>query len=187
MGHAIEEIALERGHEIVLRITDENLEDFNKENIQTVIKDVLTNRFARFDETFDNSESIEVVNSFKGRTILITDDDMRNTYSISAILEEKEMNVIIAGNGVEALKKLEDNPSIEIILMDIMMPDMDGYEVLNCIKEKEQWKRIPVIAITANAMSSTRDKCMSVGASAFITKPINTEQLVNLLKVWLNN
>jgi len=164
-----------------------NICDFNKENAQVVLTEILTNKIARFEDKFDAPESAVVVNSLKGRTVLITDDDMRNTYSISAILEEKEMNVIIACSGVETLKKLETNPTIEIILMDIMMPEMDGYEVLKKIKDQEKWNHIPVIALTANDMARNREKCLSLGASACLTKPINTDQLINLLEIWINN
>ena len=127
------------------------------------------------------------VNSLKGKTVLITDDDMRNTYSLSAILEEKEMNVIIAGNGKEALEKLNSNPQIEIVLLDIMMPVMDGYETLKQIRSEERWKALPVIALTANALIGTREKCIAFGANEYLSKPVNTEQLMNLLEVWIND
>jgi CheY-like chemotaxis protein len=136
-------------------------------------------------EDADNIEN--AVGPLKGKTVLITDDDMRNIYSLSAILEEKEMNVIIAGNGKEAFEKLEAHPQIEIVLMDIMMPAMDGYEALIKIRSEERWKKLPVIALTANALTGTRDKCMALGANGYLSKPINSEQLVNILEVWLND
>ena len=129
----------------------------------------------------------EEKNILKGRTVLIADDNMRNTYSTSAILEEKEMHVIIAGNGKEALQKLNANPQIEIVLMDIMMPVMDGYEALRQIRSEERWKSLPVIALTANALPGTREKCIDFGANEYLSKPVNPEQLINLLEVWLND
>jgi len=128
----------------------------------------------------------EKENILRGRTVLITDDDMRNTYSLSAVLEEKEMNVIIAGNGKEAIKKLSVNPHVEIVLMDIMMPVMDGYDVLREIRKDARWKSLPVIALSANALPGTREKCIAFGANEYLSKPVNSEQLVNLLEVWLN-
>ena len=161
--------------------------ELRKEDSKAMLHETLSRSMSSLEESPDQIDSMEGINPLKGRWVLISDDDMRNTYSISAILEEKEMNVIIAGNGVEALKKLEDNPSIEIILMDIMMPEMDGYEVLTKIRKEKRWSDIPVIALTANTLNSTREKCMSLGASAYLTKPINPEQLVNLIEVWLND
>jgi len=161
--------------------------ELRKENAKSVLRETLSSSMIGFEENFDETDSMEDVNALMGRTVLISDDDMRNTYAISAILEEKQMNVIIAGNGVEAIRKLEDNPSIEIILMDIMMPEMDGFEVLRKIKSEPLWNQIPVIAITANMLDSTRERCMTLGANAYLTKPINTEQLVNLIEVWLND
>jgi signal transduction histidine kinase/CheY-like chemotaxis protein len=158
-----------------------------KEKVPAVLMESFSRSSVQNAEKFDATDSGSSLNELKGRTVLITDDDMRNTYSISAILEEKEMNVIIAGNGIETIKKLEDNPSIEIILLDIMMPEMDGYEVLKNIKADKRWNQIPVIALTANAMNGTSEKCISLGASAYLPKPINPEQLLNLLEDWINN
>jgi CheY-like chemotaxis protein len=159
----------------------------SKEDARRVLLEILSRGIVSQEEGIESGDPIDEINPLKGRTVLISDDDMRNTYSISAILEEKEMNVIIAGNGVEAIRKLEDNPSIEIILLDVMMPEMDGYEVLAKINQDKRWNQIPVIALSANALSTTRDKCMALGASEYLTKPINVEQLVNLLEVWLND
>jgi signal transduction histidine kinase/DNA-binding response OmpR family regulator/putative methionine-R-sulfoxide reductase with GAF domain len=123
----------------------------------------------------------------RDKTVLITDDDMRNTYSLSAILEEQNMNVIIAGNGKEAIQKLVANPHIEIVLMDIMMPVMDGHEVLRQIRSEEKWKSLPIIALTANALEGTREECIRSGANEYISKPVNSQQLINLLEAWLTN
>jgi signal transduction histidine kinase/CheY-like chemotaxis protein len=161
--------------------------DLQRENARAVLRETFAKSIIGHEENYYEEDSLEIVNCLSGRTVLISDDDMRNTYAISAILEEKQMNVIIAGNGVEAIVKLEDNPSIDIILLDIMMPEMDGFEVLRKIKSEPQWNQIPVIALTANMLDTTREKCMTLGASAYLTKPINTEQLVNLMEVWLSD
>jgi CheY-like chemotaxis protein len=126
------------------------------------------------------------VTELTGKKVLIVDDDMRNIYSISAILEERKMNIIIAVNGTEALRKLEKDTSIDIVLLDIMMPEMDGYEVLKRIRSIDALKTLPVIALTANALSETQDRCMELEASGYLTKPVNNEQLMNLLETCLN-
>lgn len=132
----------------------------------------------------DNENSSLIL---KGKTVLITDDDMRNTYSLSVILEAQHMNVIIAGNGKEALQKLAANPQIEIVLIDIMMPEMNGYEVMETIRTDARWKHLPVIALTANVIEGSREECIRHGANEYLSKPVNSEQLINLLEVWLNN
>ena len=134
----------------------------------------------------NTTDSVEEHSCLKGRTVLIVDDDMRNIYSISAILEEKQMNVVLANNGSEALAKLESHTGIEIVLMDIMIPVMNGYDAIAAIRSQEKWKKLPVIALTANALNGTRERCLELGANAYLTKPVNSEQLVNALEVWLS-
>jgi len=124
----------------------------------------------------------EVLN---GKTVLIADDDVRNIFSLSKALESFKMNVITAIDGKEALQKLNENPAIDIVLLDMMMPQMDGYETASKIREDRKWKGLPIIAVTAKAMIGDREKCISAGASDYITKPVDIDQLMSLLRVWL--
>jgi CheY-like chemotaxis protein/signal transduction histidine kinase len=121
----------------------------------------------------------------KDRKILLVDDDMRNVYALMAVLEEKGMKVEVASNGQEALDCLEAESEIDLVLMDIMMPVMDGYEATRKIRLCEKWAKLPVIALTAKAMKGDREKCLAVGANDYLTKPIDTEKLFSLLRVWL--
>ncbi|MCF2443819.1 response regulator [Dyadobacter sp. CY345] len=121
----------------------------------------------------------------KNKTVLIADDDVRNIFSLSKSLENYKMNVITALDGKEALQKLHENPSIDVVLLDMMMPQMDGYETARRIRENYQWKNLPVIAVTAKAMTGDREKCINAGASDYITKPVDIDQLMSLLRVWL--
>lgn len=119
------------------------------------------------------------------KTVLVADDDVRNIFSLSKALEQYNMNVVAALDGKDALQKLDENPAIDIVLLDMMMPQMDGYETARKIRQYHQWKYLPVIAVTAKAMTGDREKCIQAGASDYITKPVDIDQLVSLLRVWL--
>ena len=121
----------------------------------------------------------------KGKTVLIADDDVRNIFSMTKSLEGYGMNVLSAIDGREALKQLSENDGEDIVLMDMMMPEMDGYESIRRIREIPRFRNLPVIAVTAKAMTGDREKCISAGASDYITKPVDVDQLVSLLRVWL--
>ena len=121
----------------------------------------------------------------KGKTILVADDDVRNIFSLSKSLENYKMNVVSAVDGKDALKQLEEHGNIDLVLMDMMMPEMDGYESTRRIRANPKYKKLPVIAITAKAMTGDRDKCIQAGASDYITKPVDVDQLISLLRVWL--
>lgn len=121
----------------------------------------------------------------KNKTVLIADDDMRNIFSLTKALEKYEMNVIAAVDGKDALEKLKASPHVDIVLMDMMMPEMDGYESTRAIRSMPQYRRLPIIAVTAKAMMGDRAKCIDAGASDYITKPIDPDQLFSLLRVWL--
>ncbi|WP_342085981.1 response regulator [Dyadobacter sp. OTU695] len=124
----------------------------------------------------------EILNN---KTVLIADDDVRNIFSLSKSLENYKMNVLTALDGKEALQKLQENPDVDVVLLDMMMPQMDGYETAKRIRENPQWRNLPVIAVTAKAMTGDREKCINAGASDYITKPVDIDQLMSLLRVWL--
>uniref|UniRef100_UPI002FF8E484 response regulator n=1 Tax=Nostoc sp. TaxID=1180 RepID=UPI002FF8E484 len=119
------------------------------------------------------------------RKILIVDDDLRNIFALTSFLESYQMQVLFAENGRDGIEKLQANPDINIVLMDIMMPEMDGYETTRTIRQQQQFRSLPIIALTAKAMPGDREKCIEAGASDYITKPVDTEQLLSLLRVWL--
>jgi CheY-like chemotaxis protein len=124
--------------------------------------------------------------TFENKKILLVDDDVRNVFALSSVLEHRDMKVIYAENGREALDKLEEEQDIDLVLMDIMMPEMDGYEAMRRIRENTRWSHLPVIALTAKAMKDDRNKCIEAGASDYIAKPVNTDQLLSLMRVWLH-
>jgi CheY-like chemotaxis protein len=124
----------------------------------------------------------EVLN---GRTILMADDDIRNVFALSNVLEEKGMQVLIAENGKEALELLDTRPGIDLVLMDIMMPEMDGYEAMRAIRQAHKFNKLPILALTAKAMKGDRQKCLDAGANDYLSKPVDTDKLLSLLRVWL--
>jgi len=119
----------------------------------------------------------------KGKTVLLVDDDMRNVFALTSVLEEKDMTILIARDGVEGVEKTRANADIDIILMDIMMPRMDGYEAMEEIRKTH--KRMPIIALTAKAMKGDRKKCIDAGANDYLAKPVDTDKLISMLRVWL--
>lgn len=126
-------------------------------------------------------------NVLRGKTVLVVDDDVRNIYSLTKALELLQMKVVTAIDGAEGLKALEAHPETDVVLLDMMMPNMDGYETARRIRGIKKFSKLPVIAVTAKAMTGDREKCISAGASDYITKPIDVDQLLSLLRVWLYN
>lgn len=121
----------------------------------------------------------------KGKSILVVDDDYRNIMSLNILLEDHGVNVDQAENGKIALKKLEEKNNFDLILMDMMMPEMDGYEATGLIRRSTRYKDIPIIALTAKAMKGEREKCLTAGCSDYISKPVNNDKLLSLLRIWL--
>ncbi|WP_207421691.1 HAMP domain-containing protein [Desertivirga brevis] len=139
-----------------------------------------------------SEDKVKLLNEVKGdkdilddKKVLVVDDDVRNLFALTAAFERSKLQVITAESGREALEILNDNKDIDIVLMDIMMPEMDGYETIQWIRKEPKNKQLPIIAVTAKAMIGDRQKCIASGASDYITKPVKTDQLLSLMKVWL--
>jgi CheY-like chemotaxis protein len=120
----------------------------------------------------------------KNKKLLVVDDDIRNIYSLTNALEEEGMNCITAEHGKAALQMLKEHPDVDAVLMDVMMPEMDGYEATRIIRQQPRFAKLPIIALTAKAMKGDREKCLEVGMSDYIAKPVNIEQLLSLMRVW---
>ena len=121
-----------------------------------------------------------------GKKVLVVDDDVRNLFALSSVLERRGMFVLTAGTGREAIATLESTPDVAIVLMDIMMPEMDGYETMQVIRQNPSFRRLPIVALTAKAMKGDREKCLEAGASEYLAKPVNTEQLLSALRMWFH-
>jgi CheY-like chemotaxis protein len=121
-----------------------------------------------------------------GKSVLVVDDDIRNIFALSSVLERRGMKVFTANTGNEAIQLLESTPELSIVLMDIMMPEMDGYQTMQKIRENPDFRRLPIVALTAKAMKGDREKCFEAGASDYLAKPVNTEQLLSALRMWLH-
>ncbi|WP_390888656.1 HAMP domain-containing protein [Frigoriglobus tundricola] len=131
-------------------------------------------------ERLHNSKEV-----LRGRKVLVVDDDARNIFALTSVLENQEMEVISATNGRQAIDILEHTAGVDMVLMDIMMPEMDGYETMREIRTVPKFRTLPILALTAKAMKGDREKCLDAGASDYIAKPVNTDQLVSLMRVWL--
>jgi HAMP domain-containing protein/CheY-like chemotaxis protein/signal transduction histidine kinase len=123
--------------------------------------------------------------ALRDRKVLVVDDDIRNVFALNSLLERHEMQVVNASNGYEAIELLERTDELSLVLMDVMMPEMDGYETMRRIRTKPQFKLLPIIALTAKAMKGDREKCLEAGASDYVAKPVNSDQLLSLVRMWL--
>ncbi|HVT07666.1 MAG TPA: response regulator, partial [Polyangia bacterium] len=123
--------------------------------------------------------------ALRGRKVLVVDDDARNIFALTTVLETQEMEVLSATNGRQAIELINSTPDLSVVLMDIMMPEMDGYETMREIRKDVRFRTLPILALTAKAMKGDREKCLEAGASDYIAKPVNTDQLLSLLRVWL--
>jgi CheY-like chemotaxis protein len=121
----------------------------------------------------------------RSRKVLVVDDDARNIFALTSVLENQEMEVVSATNGRSAIDVVQSTPDLSMVLMDIMMPDMDGYETMRHIRNLPEHRALPILALTAKAMKGDREKCLDAGASDYIAKPVNTDQLLSLMRVWL--
>jgi CheY-like chemotaxis protein len=121
----------------------------------------------------------------EGKRVLLADDDMRTVYALSALLRTKGAEVLIADSGKSALELLEKNPDVDAVLMDVMMPEMDGYEAIRQIRRDARFRALPIVALTAKAMKGERDRCLAEGASDYLTKPVEAERLLSVLANWL--
>jgi HAMP domain-containing protein/CheY-like chemotaxis protein/signal transduction histidine kinase len=128
----------------------------------------------------------QAVAELAGRKVLIVDDDLRNIFALTTVLERYSMEVVFAENGRDGIDILENDSKIEIVLMDVMMPEMDGYDTMRAIRKNERFRNLPIITLTAKAMKGDRDKCLAAGASDYITKPVDVPQLLSLMRVWLS-
>jgi len=120
------------------------------------------------------------------RTVLLVDDDARNIFALSSVLERRGMEVLTATTGSEAIAVLNARSDVAIVLMDIMMPGMDGYETIQAIRSDATYRRLPILALTAKAMKGDREKCLEAGASDYLAKPVNIQQLLSALRMWLH-
>jgi CheY-like chemotaxis protein len=126
------------------------------------------------------------IDALRGRKVLVVDDDARNIFALSSVLEDCEMEVLSATNGRQAIEAVEKEQDLSVVLMDIMMPEMDGYQTMREIRKNPEFRTLPILALTAKAMKGDREKCLEAGASDYIAKPVNTEELLSLLRVWLH-
>jgi len=123
----------------------------------------------------------------QGRKVLVVDDDIRNIFALNSVLERRGMEVISASNGMDAIQLMENTDDLALVLMDVMMPEMDGYETMRRIRENPRFRLLPIIALTAKAMKGDREKCLEAGASDYVAKPVDTSQLLSLVRMWLQH
>ena len=155
-----------------------------------LLEEILT--LLHIDKKFISKSNLDLIGTIRvnndvldGKKVLVVDDDVRNLFALTAVFERSNIEVITAESGREALEMLNSDKKIDIVLMDIMMPEMDGYETIQIIRKEPKHKNLPIIAVTAKAMIGDRQKCIASGASDYITKPVKTEQLLSLMRVWL--
>ena len=148
--------------------------------LHRVIADLPEQKRAMIERLHDSGEVLQ------GRKVLVVDDDARNIFALTTVLENQDMEVLSATNGRQAIEIIDQTPDLSVVLMDIMMPEMDGYETMREIRKDSRFRTLPILALTAKAMKGDREKCLQAGASDYIAKPVNTDQLLSLLRVWLH-
>jgi HAMP domain-containing protein/CheY-like chemotaxis protein len=173
--HSLARSVVVKGVESPERLLDETALFLHR-----VVSDLPTEKQSMLDRLHRSDEALI------GKKVLVVDDDVRNIFALSSVLERRGMSVLTAGTGREAIATLEFTPDISIVLMDIMMPEMDGYETMQVIRQNPLLRRLPIVALTAKAMKGDREKCLEAGASEYLAKPVNTEQLLSTLRMWLH-
>jgi CheY-like chemotaxis protein len=148
--------------------------------LHRVVEDLPEDKRRMLDRLHASSEALQ------GKRVLVVDDDARNIFALTTILENQDMEVVSATNGRQAIELIKKTPDLSVVLMDIMMPEMDGYETMREIRKDPSFRTLPILALTAKAMKGDREKCLEAGASDYIAKPVNTDQLLALLRVWLH-
>ncbi|HJT14983.1 MAG TPA: response regulator, partial [Dongiaceae bacterium] len=148
--------------------------------LHRVVKDLPPEKQRMLERLYSSDEDL------LGKTVLLVDDDARNIFALSSVLERRGMKVLTATTGNEAISLLDSTPAVAIVLMDIMMPEMDGYQTMQVIRGNPEFRRLPIVALTAKAMKGDREKCLEAGASDYLAKPVNTEQLLSVLRMWLH-
>jgi CheY-like chemotaxis protein len=123
---------------------------------------------------------------FGGKKVLLVDDDVRNVFALASLLESHGMEILFAENGLDGIKTLQENPDVDLVLMDIMMPEMDGYEATRRIRDTDEFKQLPIVALTAKAMRGDREKSLMAGASDYVAKPVDSDRLLSLMRIWLH-
>ena len=124
--------------------------------------------------------------SFEGKKILIVDDDVRNVFALTSVLEPRGATVLFAENGRRGIETLEESPDVDLVLMDVMMPEMDGNETTRAVRSMPAFAELPIVALTAKAMKDDREKSFAAGASDYITKPVDVDRLLSVMRTWLN-
>lgn len=195
LGGYIEVESMEgEGSVFILHIPDYVLNSYDEldEVSATILKKVDSNKENKNEikmlnnKPQGNKEKLDItIDHLKNKTVLIVDDDMRNVFAMTTALEAQGMMVLFAENGQEAIDVLEINSQIDIVLMDMMMPIMDGYEAMKRIRRNVKFKELPIIALTAKAMKHDKEKCIEAGASDYISKPVDVRRLISVLKVWI--
>ncbi len=148
--------------------------------LHRVVADLPESKQAMINKLHESDERLA------GRKVLVVDDDIRNIFALNSLLERHHMKVITATNGHEAIKLVESTEDLSLVLMDVMMPEMDGYETMRRIRQQPEFRMLPIIALTAKAMKGDREKCLEAGASDYVAKPVNTDQLLSLVRLWLH-
>jgi CheY-like chemotaxis protein len=148
--------------------------------LHRVVKDLPPEKQRMLERLYSSDEDL------LGKTVLLVDDDARNIFALSSVLERRGMKVLTATTGNEAISLLDSRPEVAMVLMDIMMPEMDGYQTMQVIRGNSDFRRLPIVALTAKAMKGDREKCLEAGASDYLAKPVNTEQLLSVLRMWLH-